>query len=308
MTTYHREHFLDRATMFTLRAMIAVQPKLEFAPETRPMFDQLMTKTEAAEGVTYEAAIIGGIAGWWCKPQRAMDGAAVIYFHGGAYVLGSAAAYRNFVGNIAAKVKAPFFVVDYALAPEHPFPSAIRDAEDAYRGLSALGFSRLAIAGDSAGGGLALALLLSVMAQPIDNLANRPVAAAVMSPWTDLALTGDSVDTRAKADPLLSRSALEHAAEIYLGHHDYRDPKASPVFGRFADLPPVLLHVGEDEILLDDSRRVAEQIDADGGRSELHIWQGMTHVFPSNLTLKSAVEALDILGAFLEEHLQSQHI
>jgi epsilon-lactone hydrolase len=152
---YHKEHLLDRAVMLALRAVLSVQPTLEFGPEARPGFDELMAKTPAAKGVAYEATTVDGVDGWWCKPEQATEGCAIVYLHGGAYVLASAAAYRNFVGQIAARSKVAIFIVDYGIAPEHSFPSAVNDAEAVYRGLSVSGFSKLAIAGDSAGGGLA---------------------------------------------------------------------------------------------------------------------------------------------------------
>jgi monoterpene epsilon-lactone hydrolase len=300
--TYHKEYQPDAAAMLALRAELAGQPALAFGPEARPGFDELMEKTPAADGVAYEAAAVGGVAGWWCKPEQAREDCAIVYFHGGAYVLGSAAAYRNFAGQIAVRAKAPIFIVDYHRAPERLFPAPVNDAEAVYRGLAASGFSKLAIAGDSAGGGLAVALLLLVTAASKDGSALLPACAAVMSPWTDLALTGISMVTRAKTDPMLTRDALERAAELYLGDHDRRDPRASPLYGDFTAVPPVLFQVGEDEILLDDSQRVAERIHAASGVAQLHIWEGMTHVFPSNLALQAAKEALDNTGSFLRRH------
>ena len=162
--------------------------------------------------------------------------------------------------------------------------------------------------GDSAGGGLALALLAAITSDTSVDRAAKPVAAAAMSPWVDLALTGDSMDVKASADPLLTRTSLAAAAELYLGEHDPRDPRVSALFASFADLPPVLLHVGEDEVLLDDARRYAVAADAAGGHVELHVWHGMVHVFPANLSLlRAAREALDRLGDFLLRHLSGAH-
>ena len=302
--TYHDEHLLDRAAMLAMRGMIALQPNLEFGPEARPGFDTLMEKTPAADGVTTEAAEVGGIAGWWCRPVDAMAGAAVLYLHGGAYVLGSAAAYRNFVGQLATRTKAVTFVPDYGLAPERPFPAALDDAHAAYRGLVAAGFPRVALAGDSAGGGLSLVLLATIAADAIAAGSPPPVAAAVMSPWVDLTLNGDSMTTRASADPLLTRESLAGAAHLYLGEHNPRDPHASALFGDHSGLPPISLHVGEDEVLLDDARRYAKEVEGAGGRADLHVWKGMVHVFPANIALlRAAPEALDLLGGFLKRHL-----
>ena len=301
MTTHHEEHLLDRAAMLAMRALLAVQPKLQFGPEARPDFDSLMEKTPAVEGVTYEVSTIAGVAGWWCRPQHPVDDCAIIYFHGGAYVLGSAAAYRNLVGQIAARAKVAIFIADYGLAPEHPFPAAVNEAAAIYRGLAASGMSKLVIAGDSAGGGLALALLQSVSSAANDETVPKPLAAVVMSLWADLALTGESMETRAESDPILTRDALNQAAQLYLGNKDRHDPKASPLYGEVTGLPPVMFHVGEDEILLDDSRRFANRIEAAGGVAQLHIWEGMTHVFPSNVSLQAAKDALDEIGAFLRQ-------
>jgi acetyl esterase/lipase len=301
MTTHHEEHLLDRAAMLAMRAQLAVQAKLQFGPEARPDFDSLMEKTPAVEGVTYEVSTIAGVAGWWCRPQHPVDDCAIIYFHGGAYVLGSAAAYRNLVGQIAARAKVAIFIADYGLAPEHPFPAAVNEAAAIYRGLAASGMSKLVIAGDSAGGGLALALLQSVSSAANDETVPKPLAAVVMSLWADLALTGESMETRAESDPILTRDALNQAAQLYLGNKDRHDPKASPLYGEVTGLPPVMFHVGEDEILLDDSRRFANRIEAAGGVAQLHIWEGMTHVFPSNVSLQAAKDALDEIGAFLRQ-------
>jgi acetyl esterase/lipase len=301
MTTHHEEHLLDRAAMLAMRALLAVQPKLQFGPEARLDFDSLMEKTPAVEGVTYEVSTIAGVAGWWCRPQHPVDDCAIIYFHGGAYVLGSAAAYRNLVGQIAARAKVAIFIADYGLAPEHPFPAAVNEAAAIYRGLAASGMSKLVIAGDSAGGGLALALLQSVTSAANDETVPKPLAAVVMSLWADLALTGESMETRAESDPILTRDSLNQAAQLYLGNKDRHDPKASPLYGEVTGLPPVMFHVGEDEILLDDSRRFANRIEAAGKVAQLHIWEGMTHVFPSNVSLQAAKDALDEIGAFLRQ-------
>jgi acetyl esterase/lipase len=264
-----------------------------------------MEKTPAAEGVTYDVATIAGVAGWWCRPQHPVDDCAVVYFHGGAYVLGSAAAYRNFVGQNAARANVAIFIADYGLAPEHPFPAAVNEATAIYRGLAASGLSKLVIAGDSAGGGLALALLLLVTSAVNDEPVPKPLAAVVLSLWADLALTGESMETRAESDPMLTRDALNQAAQLYLGDKDRHDPKASPLYGELTGLPPVMFHVGEDEILLDDSRRFANRIEAAGGDAQLHIWEGMTHVFPSNVALHAAKDALDEIGAFLRRQFHS---
>jgi epsilon-lactone hydrolase len=132
---YHKESPADQAAMHALRAELRLHPPLEFGPEARPVYDELIAKTPAAGNVSCEAANVGGVPGWWCKPPDAVEGVAILYLHGGAYILGSAAAYLNFAGQIAARARAATFFADYRLAPEHRFPGALDDAIAAYRGL-----------------------------------------------------------------------------------------------------------------------------------------------------------------------------
>lgn len=297
---HHNLHLTDRAAMLAMRAVLAVSAKPALAPESRPGFDEMTAKVPAPEGVVFEPGEVGGVAGWWCRPEGADPAAAILYFHGGAYVLGSAAAYRHFAGQVAIRARAVTFVADYALAPERRFPAAFLDAQAAYLGLGDLGFERIALCGDSAGGGLALALL----AETARGL-HPPVGAAVMSPWIDLSLSGASMETRAATDPLLSRDALAEAARLYLDGADPRDPRASALNGGLVDLPPVRIHVGDAEVLLDDALRFAERAEAGGGVCDVHVWEGMVHVFPANLQmLRAAPEALDDVGAFLRDRLR----
>jgi acetyl esterase/lipase len=292
---------LDRATMAGMRLMVSSMKGSVTGPSARVAFDELMEKTPAADGVTYQEAEMGGVTGWWCRPDDAVAGAAILYFHGGAYVVGSARAYQHFAGQVAARAKVAAFVPEYGLAPEHPFPAAVDEAQACYGGLVEKGFGKIALAGDSAGGGLALVLLSFPVAKSRDGSALRPVGAAVMSPWTDLTLSGASMETRAEADPLLTKDSLASTARLYLGGHDPRDPRASPLYGDLAGLPPVRIHVGEDEILLDDSLRCGERIESEGGIIQVHSWEGMTHVFPSSIALlHAAKEALDDIGDFLQ--------
>jgi monoterpene epsilon-lactone hydrolase len=302
-TTYHREYRSDQTVMQAMRVELGLHPAFELEPEARSIFDELIAKVPTPKGVDYEAAVIGGVSGWWCRPSDAIDGAAILYLHGGAYILGSTSAYRNFAGQIAIRAKAATFIADYKLAPEHRFPGALDDALAAYRGISEAGYSSLALAGDSAGGGLALSLISLATAESRNGAVLRPVAAAVMSPWTDLALTGNSMETKSTADPILTRVALEKAAKLYLGEQDARDPHASPLYADLTGLPPVLLHVGDEEILLDDSRRSLNVSSSVGGSRTLSVWQGMVHVFPSNLEIQAAREALEDIGNFLRSQL-----
>ncbi|MFZ6638296.1 alpha/beta hydrolase [Undibacterium sp. TC4M20W] len=302
---HHQQHDQDRAFMVDLRAALASAPKLELTPEARPGFDVLMSQVPLADAVDYETSSVARIPGAWCSPAGAQSDAAILYLHGGGYVLGSSAAYQNLAGQIAARAGVKAFVPDYRLAPEHRFPGALEDAIAAYKGLIALGYRRIALVGDSAGGGLALALLSRLQELAGTGLIT-PVCAAVMSPWTDLSLSGASMSTRAAHDPLLSREVLAEAAALYLGNQDVdtKDPLVSALFARHEGIAPVRLHVGADEVLMDDAIRYAQILSATGGTTEVHVWEGMTHVFPASLsTLIAAHEALDDIANFLRQHL-----
>jgi epsilon-lactone hydrolase len=293
----------DRAAVAAMRKEVAPLKGKMSDPSARAPFDEVMEHTPDAPRVTYDRSIVGGVPGIWCKPAGARTSTKILYLHGGAYVLGSANAYRHFAGQIAARTKAAVFIVEYRLAPEDPFPAALEDAKAAYRGLVEDGAAKIAIVGDSAGGGLALALL-SMMVQSEDV---APVAAVVMSPWTDLALTGGSLEDRADDDPLLTKEMLSKTAASYLNGHDPRDPLASPLYGDLAGRPPIQLHVGTSEILLDDTRRYAERARAAGVEATAHVWEGMTHVFPSSVgTLEAAEKALGIMATFLDERLSTR--
>jgi len=283
----------DAITMAKLRPMLASTKGSVTGPSARAPFDELMEQTPPADDVTYEKTEVGGVAGWWCRPNSAPADAAILYFHGGAYVVGSARAYQHFVGQVAARATVSAFVPEYGLAPEHPFPAAVNDARACFEGLFEQGFRKIALVGDSAGGGLTLSLLSLLVAQAREGSCLRPAAAAVMSPWADLALSSESMETRAEADPLMTRDSLATTARLYLGTHDPHDPLASPVYADLAGLPPVRIHVGEDEVLLDDSIRYGESLEAAGGTVEVHMWAGMVHVFPSNLILRAAQQPLD---------------
>jgi acetyl esterase/lipase len=273
----------------------------------RQPFDEIMGHVAVPSDVAYEADTIGGVPGWWCRPTNKQPAGTILYLHGGWYAWGSAQAYRNFAGHIAARSGAEVFVADYRLAPEHPFPAGLRDAQAVYRGLIARGVRRIAVVGDSAGGGMTLALLSLLVAKPHPAGEVRPQAAVVLSPLTDLTLGGASWETRAAADPYFTRSQALGLVPLYLGDHDRKDPLASPLYGDPTGLPPVRVHVGDDEVLLDDSRQYVERAVAAGVDARVDIWEGLPHVFLSAVgQLAAADRALDAVGAFLAERLTSQ--
>ena len=299
-TVRHPLNDFDRATMATMRSMLAGAKGSVNGPQAREPFDALMEHVPPAVGVTSAAAEVGGVSGWWARPESAAAGAAILYLHGGAYIVGSARAYRNFVGQIASRAKLDAFIPDYRLAPEHAFPAAAEDALAAYKGLAQQGLANIVLAGDSAGGGLTLVLLSLAAAKARAGTGLRPAGAAVISAWTDLALTGASMASRAEADPLSTKELLAAAAKLYLKGREPRDPMASPLYGDLAGLPPVVMHVGEDDVLLDDALRYGDRFESAGGAIQIHTWEGMIHVFPSSVAeLKAAPEALDQIGDFL---------
>jgi epsilon-lactone hydrolase len=306
-TIHHPEHLLDRAAMVALRLMLGSAKGSVNGPGARKVFDEIMEKVPAASGVDYEAETIGGVSGWWCRPKDAPQGSAILYLHGGGYVTGTAEAYRHFVGQIVTRANVSAFIPEYRLAPEFPFPSAVEDAQATYTGLLARGIRNIALAGDSAGGGLALALLASAAMEARSGTGTTPKGAAVISAWTDLAMTGESMHTRAEADLLSTPESLAALAHFYLGDRNARDPQASPLYGDLRGLPPVRIHVGEDDVLLDDSVRYGERLEQAGGTIQIHTWQGMMHVFLSNVALlKAAKEALDDVGDFLKTQLHAE--
>lgn len=285
-----------------MRPMVAPIKGSVTGPSSREPFDQLMETTPAADGVTYKKTEVGGVTGWWRRPGDAAADAAILYLHDGAYVVGSARRISTFRPRSRRGRGWP--PSRGAQTSEHPFPAAVNEAQASYEGLVENGFARIALASDSAGGGLALVLLWLLPARGRDGNWLRPVGAKVMSPWTDLALSGASMETRAETDPLLTKASLASTAQLYLGGHDPRDPLALPMHGDLAGLPPVRIHVGEDEILLDDSLRYAEQFESCGATNQVHSWEGMIRVFPSNIAiLRAAKEALDEVGLFLRQQL-----
>jgi monoterpene epsilon-lactone hydrolase len=226
----------------------------------------------------------------------------VLYLHGGGYVTGSPSLYRHFTWRIAAATRATVLAIDYRLAPEHPFPAALDDAVAAYRWLLDNGANprRTMFIGDSAGGGLALAALLKLR----DDDTPLPAAVAALSPWTDLALTGASLSLNARADPMLNVEDTRLFAACYLAGTDPRSPDASPLYGDPAGLPPTLIHVGSDEILLDDSVRMADRLRAGGRHVELEIWPRMPHVWHLfGPVLPEARQAIAHIGAFAQRWL-----
>ncbi|WP_210261277.1 alpha/beta hydrolase [Enterovirga aerilata] len=254
-------------------------------------------ETAPPAGVRVRAAHVGGVEGEWLEPRDAR--ADLLYLHGGAYVVGSPATHRMLAGAFCSH-GFRVFVPHYRRAPEHPFPAALEDAESAYRGLLGAGLDPRApaIAGESAGGGLALSLLLRLR----EAGGPLPPSAALFSPWTDLALSGRSIQANDEAEALFFKDNLPGIARLYLGGAEPRTPLASPLYADLAGLPPLLIHVGEREILLDDALRLAERARDAGVEVTLkrwpvvpHGWQLLQRIVPE--AAQSVAEAAEFLRA-----------
>jgi acetyl esterase/lipase len=231
-------------------------------------------------------------------PDRQM-----LYLHGGGYVYGAPAFYRDFIWRIADTTRSRVLCIDYRLAPEHPFPAAVDDAIAAYRWLLDQGADprRLSVMGDSAGGGLTFATLLRLRAEgrPL------PAAAVTLSPWTDLTLSGESIRRFARTDPMLDPVQARTYAGWYLAGADPRHPYASPLYGDATGLPPTLIQVGSDELLLDDSTRMADRMRVKGRRVALEVWPRMPHVWQLYArAVPEARRAVERIGAFVDLELR----
>jgi monoterpene epsilon-lactone hydrolase len=288
--------------MAAFRAMVEPNKGKLRGTAARAPFDAVMSSIIAPQGVQFREDRIGEVSGWWCEPTDSLPGAAILHLHGGWFSLGSAAAYRHLVGHIARSAGAAAFIPDYRLAPEYPFPAAIEDARATLRSLAERGIHRIAVTGDSAGGNLALNLLSLLAAERASAV--WPAAAVVLSPITDLAMTGSSWQTRAEADPLFVGEQAQGLIQAYLNGHDPMDPAASPLYGNFTGLPPIRVQVGEDEVLLDDSQRFVERAVAAGIDVRLDVWQGMPHGFIGTIgQTQAAAGALSAIGEFLSSRL-----
>jgi len=230
-----------------------------------------------ARDVKIERAEVHGLGAEWLLPKGAPEDKLLLYLHGGAYVMGGCATHRQFVSYLARASGVRALLPEYRLAPEHPFPAAVDDAVGLYRALLADGYAAadIVIAGDSAGGGLTMATLLSLR----DAGDPLPAAACLLSPWLDLVGTGETMNTNAHRDPWFKPEDMRSVASYYCEEDQLRNPLVSPVYGDLSGLPPVYIQVGADEILLSDSTRAAEKIKAAGGGIDIEVWPGMWHVF-----------------------------
>jgi monoterpene epsilon-lactone hydrolase len=273
--------------------------------EQRALLENQAKRAPMPPNVVVQPIAIGDLPAEWLRPVGVNDDRAVLYLHGGGYTLGSCNTHRALGARLALASQTPVLVIDYRLAPEHPFPAALKDAAKAYRWLIDPGMSvrPIALAGDSAGGGLAIATAIALRDQG-DQL---PAAIVCMSPWADLTIQGESMVTRACADPLISReSSLYHAA-LYVDQQDPNSPLISPVYADLRGLPPLLIQAGDREVLLSDSVCLAEHARQAGVDTTLEVWDGMWHVWQAYASyVPEAQQAIDRVGAFINQHLTSR--
>ncbi|WAT19223.1 alpha/beta hydrolase [Aurantiacibacter sp. MUD11] len=277
-------------------------PDLAADPQTlRPEYEALFATMPVAEDLAFAETELGGVPALRVAAPGVADDKVLLYLHGGGYVVGTANGYRGLAGELGRASGMTAVVLDYRLAPEHRFPAAVDDAVAAYRALVAGGTSpaNIVLAGDSAGGGLALATLLKLR----DAGEAMPAAALLISPWADLTGKAGSIDAKAAEDPSLTKEGLLACAAHYLGDADPADPLASPALTNLYGLPPLLVQVGSVEILLDDSLAIANSAGPRGTMVRLEVHPGLPHVFHAfHFMLPQAKAALDEAGAFLASH------
>jgi acetyl esterase/lipase len=270
-------------------------------PRLRKEMESMTEMSVMPERSLAEPVAAAPVPAEWLYTPDSDESRVLLYLHGGGYLLGSISTHRSLAARIAEAAGVRALIIDYRLAPEHPFPAALDDAVAAYDFLLDQGFApeRIAIGGDSAGGGLAIATLVSLR----DSNRPLPGAAIALSPWTDLDATGESI--LARADPMLgSKDDLLATAALYLNGADPRTPTASPLYADLAGLPAIAIQVGTAEKLLDDSTRITDRIRSVGGQVELEMFQDLIHVFQSLAPhVPESLEAIEKLGSFLKRHL-----
>jgi epsilon-lactone hydrolase len=287
-----------------IRAMLAETPIA--APgatlaDMRAALDAMGDMAPRLEGIATEPGDAGGVSAEWLIPQGGASDAVLLYLHGGGYALGSVQSHRVLLEHLALGVGRRVLALNYRLAPEAPFPAAIEDVVAAYRWLLRQGVApgRLAIAGDSAGGGLALAALVALR----DAGEPMPACAVAISPWTEMESTGASTQTRAAVDPMVQASVLHEMAKMYLAGADPKSPLASPLHADLRGLPPLLIQVGDAEVLLDDTTRLEPKLKAAGVDATIEVWDEMIHVWHLFAPmLDKGREAIERIGAFVRQH------
>ena len=269
--------------------------------ELRAEYEELAEGNRLPGGVNREAVVAGGISAEWVSGAAPSGGGVVLYLHGGCYGMGSVESHRELMTRIAIAASMWVVGINYRLAPANPFPAAVEDASAAYRWLLEEGIEahRIVIAGDS-GAGLAIATAIKMR----DEGVALPAALVCISPWVDLAVMGESMESKAAEDPIVSRAMLSEWAKLYLGKNDARTPLASPLYAELRGLPPMMIQVGSAEVLLDDAKGLAERASAAGVETRLEVWPEMIHVWHSfAAVMAEGREAIEGIGRFVRERV-----
>jgi acetyl esterase/lipase len=253
-------------------------PATQDVIDSRARFEKMGAFLGGAPDAKVETVDVDGVPAEWVSAADVDASRAILYLHGGGYAIGSLNTHRRLAFDISAASGARVLLLDYRLAPEHPFPAAVDDAAKGWRWLLKQGFpaNKLAIAGDSAGGGLTIATLINLRDQKL----GLPACAVAISPWVDLEGVGTSMTARSEQDPMVQKPGLSWMADMYLAGKDARTPLAAPLHADLEGLPPILIQVGTAETLLDDSTRIAERLHSAGDEVKLSVWPNMLHVFP----------------------------
>ena len=293
---------MARTEIDAIRELLGSRPRPTGWAARRQRLDEIGSTWPIADDVQLTEVDLDGVPGEWSTVPGSEAGRVLLYFHGGGYCSGSIVSHRRLVTEAGRKAGRRTLAVDYRLAPENPFPAALEDAVKAWTFVRAQGIAAddIAVGGDSAGGGLTVALMTHLR----DEGMELPCCGWVVSPWTDLTLSGSTLATKEAVDPIIHEGYLRELVEAYLpAGMNRRDPRVSPLFANLAGLPPVLIQVGSAEALLEDATRFAAAAGAAEVAVTLEVWPEMIHAWPVwNARLEPGREALAHAGAFIRQH------
>jgi epsilon-lactone hydrolase len=286
-----------------IRTLLSSKPRPQGWAARRARIEEVGAVWPVAADIELTDIDLGGIGGEWSLAPGSEKDCVLLYFHGGGYCSGSLRSHRRLVSEAGRAAGMRTLAVDYRLAPEHPFPAAFDDALGAWRFLQAQGIApaHIVVGGDSAGGGLTVALINCLRAAGED----QPACAWLVSPWTDLTMSGTSLASKDAVDPLIHKDYLEELAQAYLPRRfDRKDPRVSPLYAGLRGFPPTLVQVGSDETLIDDAVRFVGAAGAADVAVTLQIWPHMIHAWPMwNAHLEAGRAALASAGAFMRRHV-----
>lgn len=299
-----REIPVAQSEIASIRSLLGSKPRPIGWQARRERLDEIGSTWPVADDVTLTAVDIDGLPAEWSTVPGSDDSRVLMFFHGGGYCSGSIRSHRRMVSEAGRAAGIRTLAVGYRLAPEHPFPAAFEDASKAWRFLERHGIAadQIAVGGDSAGAGLSMALVQSLR----DGRGKLPGCVWLVSPWTDLTMSGATLISKDAVDPLIHKTYLEELRQAYLGNAIAQtDPRVSPVLGDLAGLPPILIQVGSAETLLDDALRLAGAAANANVSTFVEIWPHMIHAWPVwNARLKSGRQALESAGRFMRRSLE----